>query len=56
MFQLEKEKITAALAARLPVGRIGRAEEYAMAAILLMCNQYMTGQVIVVDGDHLSIP
>jgi NAD(P)-dependent dehydrogenase (short-subunit alcohol dehydrogenase family) len=53
---LEKEKITAALAARLPVGRIGRAEECAMAAMLLMCNHFMTGQVIGVDGGHLSIP
>jgi hypothetical protein len=27
-----------------------------MAAVLLMSNQFMTGQVIGVDGGHLAIP
>ena len=34
----------------LPVGRIGRAEEVAQAVMLLMSNDYITGEVLHVDG------
>ncbi len=52
----DKEERCHALAARLPVGRIGTAEEAAMAAVFLMVNGFMDGQVIGLDGGHLSIP
>lgn len=38
------------MADRLPVGRIGKSEEGAMAALYLMCNGYVTAQVVGVDG------
>ncbi len=52
----DKEERCRALAARLPVGRIGTAEEAAMAALFLMANGYVDGQVLGLDGGHLSIP
>ena len=38
--------------ARLPVGRIGTAEECALGALYLMTNGYVTGQVLGIDGGH----
>ena len=46
----DKEERYRAMAARLPVGRIGTAEELAEAAIYLMCNGFVTAQVLGVDG------
>ncbi len=46
----DKEERYAALGSRLPVGRIGTAEEAAQAAIYLMCNGYVTAEVLGVDG------
>lgn len=46
----DKAERYAALGSRLPVGRIGRPEEGAQAAIYLMCNGYVTAQVLGVDG------
>lgn len=46
----DKEERYAALGSRLPVGRIGTADEAAMAAIYLMCNGYVTAEVLGVDG------
>jgi NAD(P)-dependent dehydrogenase (short-subunit alcohol dehydrogenase family) len=39
-----------AMAAQLPVGRIGRAEEASAGVLFLMENQYVTGSVLRVDG------
>jgi NAD(P)-dependent dehydrogenase (short-subunit alcohol dehydrogenase family) len=52
----DKDERCRSLAARLPVGRIGTAEEAAMAAVFLMANGYVDGQVLGLDGGHLSIP
>jgi NAD(P)-dependent dehydrogenase (short-subunit alcohol dehydrogenase family) len=52
----DKDERCRALAARLPVGRIGTAGEAAMAAVFLMANGYIDGQVLGLDGGHLSIP
>jgi NAD(P)-dependent dehydrogenase (short-subunit alcohol dehydrogenase family) len=52
----DKDETKRNLAARLPVGRIGTAEECAMTALFLMANGYVTGRVIGVDGGHCSIP
>ncbi|WP_231908265.1 MULTISPECIES: SDR family oxidoreductase [Cupriavidus] len=34
----------------MPVGRVGEAEELALAYVYLMTNPYVTGQTIIVDG------
>jgi 3-oxoacyl-[acyl-carrier protein] reductase len=40
----------AELAARVPVGRLGRPEEVADLAMAMLRNSYLTGQVVVLDG------
>jgi NAD(P)-dependent dehydrogenase (short-subunit alcohol dehydrogenase family) len=40
------------MAARLPVGRIGRPDDIARAMLTLMHNPYITGTVLHVDGGH----
>jgi NAD(P)-dependent dehydrogenase (short-subunit alcohol dehydrogenase family) len=52
----DKEERCRALTDRLPIGRIGTPEEAAMAAVFLMANGYVDGQVLGLDGGHLSIP
>jgi NAD(P)-dependent dehydrogenase (short-subunit alcohol dehydrogenase family) len=39
-------------AAAQPVGRTGTPEDIANAALFLMTNGYVTGQIVVVDGGH----
>ena len=46
----DKEERYRAMAARLPVGRIGHAEDCALGAIYLMSNGYVTAQVLGIDG------
>jgi NAD(P)-dependent dehydrogenase (short-subunit alcohol dehydrogenase family) len=46
----DKEERYSALAARLPVGRIGHAEDCALGALYLMANGYVTAQVLGIDG------
>jgi NAD(P)-dependent dehydrogenase (short-subunit alcohol dehydrogenase family) len=46
----DKEERYARMAARLPVGRIGHAEDCAKGAIYLMCDGYVTAQVLGIDG------
>ncbi|MCP5151492.1 MAG: SDR family oxidoreductase [Ectothiorhodospiraceae bacterium] len=43
-------------ASRLPVGRIGRPQECAAAALYLMTNGFVNGQVLAVDGGLESVP
>ena len=38
------------LAARIPLGRFGRPEEVAQAVLMVLGNDYMTGQTIVLNG------
>jgi 3-oxoacyl-[acyl-carrier protein] reductase len=40
----------AELAARVPVGRLGRPEEVADLALAMLANGYLTGQVVLIDG------
>lgn len=49
----EREAMFAARARALPVGRVGTADDIAMAAIHLMCNGYVTGVVQDIDGGGL---
>lgn len=46
----DKEERYAAMARRLPVGRIGHAEDCALGAMYLMTNGYVTAQVLGIDG------
>lgn len=41
---------------RLPAGRIGRPEECAKAAIYLMTNEFVSGEILHVDGGLETIP
>jgi NAD(P)-dependent dehydrogenase (short-subunit alcohol dehydrogenase family) len=46
----DKEERYATFSRRLPVGRVGHAEDCAMGAIYLMCNGFVTAQVLGIDG------
>jgi NAD(P)-dependent dehydrogenase (short-subunit alcohol dehydrogenase family) len=46
----DKEERYRAMAARLPVGRVGHAGDCAMGAIYLMCDGFVTAQVLGIDG------
>jgi NAD(P)-dependent dehydrogenase (short-subunit alcohol dehydrogenase family) len=46
----DKEERYRMMAARLPVGRIGHAEDCALGALYLMANGYVTAQVLGIDG------
>lgn len=48
-----REQMFSNIAARLPVGRVGRPEDVASLAIELMTNGFITGAVIDIDGGHL---
>ncbi|MFC0042184.1 SDR family NAD(P)-dependent oxidoreductase [Actinomadura rayongensis] len=47
---LDTDEAMAAAGAPTPLGRFGTAEEAAASALFLMANNYVTGQVITVDG------
>ncbi|MCD7436621.1 SDR family oxidoreductase [Streptomyces lincolnensis] len=44
-----------AIAERLPVGRVGRAEDIAQAVRFFMTNGYVTGQTLIVDGGGVLV-
>ena len=46
----ESDEAIAAAGSSWPLGRFGTAEEAAATALFLMANNYVTGQVITVDG------
>jgi NAD(P)-dependent dehydrogenase (short-subunit alcohol dehydrogenase family) len=46
----DKEKRAAALAARLPVGRIGTPRDAAAAVLFVMTNPFVTGTTLEIDG------
>jgi NAD(P)-dependent dehydrogenase (short-subunit alcohol dehydrogenase family) len=47
-----KQERFAAMAGRLPVGRIGRPQDIAEAALFVMSNGFVTGTTVHVDGGH----
>jgi NAD(P)-dependent dehydrogenase (short-subunit alcohol dehydrogenase family) len=47
-----KDQTLGAMAARLPAGRVGRADDIAEAIAFLMGNTYTTGTVLHVEGGH----
>jgi len=38
------------LASRIPLGRFGHPEEVAQAVLMVLGNDYMTGQTIILNG------
>jgi NAD(P)-dependent dehydrogenase (short-subunit alcohol dehydrogenase family) len=50
-----KDERLAAMAARLPAGRVGRPEDIAAAFEAVMTNGFITGTVLHVDGGHRLI-
>jgi NAD(P)-dependent dehydrogenase (short-subunit alcohol dehydrogenase family) len=46
----DKEERYRTMAARLPVGRVGHAEDCALGALYLMANGYVTAEVLGIDG------
>ena len=48
-----RDTMFASIAGRLPVGRVGRPEDIAEAALMLMTNGFITGIVLDVDGGGL---
>ncbi|WP_301125202.1 SDR family NAD(P)-dependent oxidoreductase [Streptomyces cacaoi] len=50
---LQTDEAVAAAGASVPLGRYGTPEEAAAAALFLMANPYITGQIITVDGGHV---
>ncbi|MEE4113827.1 MAG: SDR family oxidoreductase [Desulfobacteraceae bacterium] len=53
MPETAREGMFAAIAERLPAGRVGRPEDIAEAALMLMTNGFITGVVLDVDGGGL---
>jgi len=51
----KKGEILAAAATRLPVKRIGTAEDVADAVLFLMKNGYVTGITLTIDGGHTLV-
>ncbi|MDP5218019.1 SDR family oxidoreductase [Ruegeria sp. 2205SS24-7] len=48
-----REDMYAQVGGRLPVGRVGEAQDVAQAVIMAMTNEFLTGTVLDVDGGHL---
>jgi len=48
----QSEQMLAAMAERLPVGRVGTAQDIAHAILFLLTNGYATGTVLHVEGGH----
>ncbi|MGV9352156.1 SDR family oxidoreductase [Streptomyces misionensis] len=52
---LDSDEAIAAAGSTTLLGRFGTAEEAAASALFLMANDYVTGQIITVDGDEILI-
>ena len=50
-----KPLIDAGVGARIPVGRIGAAEDIAQAVVMIVGNSFMTGQTIAVNGGGMFL-
>jgi NAD(P)-dependent dehydrogenase (short-subunit alcohol dehydrogenase family) len=49
-FGEKRDAVVADIASKLPTKRIGAAQEIAQAALFLMTNEFMTGEVLHIDG------
>lgn len=50
MPEMDSDEAVAAAGSAFPLGRFGTAEEAAATALFLMANNYITGQIITIDG------
>jgi NAD(P)-dependent dehydrogenase (short-subunit alcohol dehydrogenase family) len=55
MTEADRAAMYSAIGRKLPVGRVGEAEDLAEAYLYLMGERYSTGQVIVVDGGAVLV-
>ena len=55
MPEAARESMYSAIAARLPVGRVGTAEDIAAATLMLMTNTFITGVTLDVDGGGVLV-
>lgn len=55
MAEADREAMYAAAGAKLPVGRVGEADDLAAAYIFLMSQGFATGQSLVVDGGGVLV-
>jgi NAD(P)-dependent dehydrogenase (short-subunit alcohol dehydrogenase family) len=55
MSEFDRDAMYQNLGQKLPVGRVGEADDLAHAYIYLMRQGYSTGQVIVVDGGGVLV-
>ncbi|MHB8883901.1 MAG: SDR family NAD(P)-dependent oxidoreductase [Methylovirgula sp.] len=51
--EMGKPLIEAGVTARIPVGRVGTGDEIAQAVMLLVCDAFITGQTLAVNGGTL---
>jgi NAD(P)-dependent dehydrogenase (short-subunit alcohol dehydrogenase family) len=51
----QRDAVLAEAGAKLPVGRVGRAEEIADAVLFLMKNGYVNGTTLTIDGGGLLV-
>nr|WP_242666320.1 SDR family oxidoreductase [Parafrankia irregularis] len=49
---VDRSAALAAMAHRLPAGRIGTPADLAQAYLAVLCNEFMTGSVLHIDGGH----
>jgi NAD(P)-dependent dehydrogenase (short-subunit alcohol dehydrogenase family) len=55
MSSAEREQLFKSLGKRLPVGRVGEADDVAQAYLFLMQEGFGTGQTVVVDGGTVLV-
>ena len=55
MPEAAREGMNAAIASKLPVGRVGTAEDIAAATLMLMTNGFITGVTLDVDGGGVLV-
>jgi NAD(P)-dependent dehydrogenase (short-subunit alcohol dehydrogenase family) len=55
MPEVEREKLYESVGSRLPVGRVGEADEVAQAYLFLMKEGFSTGQTVIVDGGTVLV-
>jgi NAD(P)-dependent dehydrogenase (short-subunit alcohol dehydrogenase family) len=55
MPEAERENLYESVGSRLPVGRVGEADEVAQAYLFLMQEGFSTGQTVIVDGGTVLV-
>lgn len=55
MPEAAREGMYSTIASRLPIGRVGTAEDIAAATLMLMTNGFITGVTLDVDGGGVLV-